>query len=136
MELPHKHIVLFDGVCNLCNNSVNFIIKHDSKNKFVFTAIQSETGKFIIKNNNIDTNKVDSIILCDLNKKLSYKSTAALIIASKLGFPINLLGVLLVIPPFIRNWVYNYIAKNRYQWYGKKDSCMIPTSELKSRFLN
>ena len=131
----HKKLILFDGVCNLCNNSVQFVIKHDKKNIFMFTALQSETGKEIIQKFNIDTSKTDSIVLYTPEKGIDYKSTAALKIALQLGFPINLMSVFFIIPPFIRNWVYDYIAKNRYKWYGKKEACMIPTPELKSKFL-
>ena len=129
-----KKLILFDGVCNLCNSSVQYVIKHDKKNIFMFTALQSEVGKDIIKNFNIDTNKTDSILLYTPEKGIDYKSTAALKIAHYLGFPNSLLTVFFVVPPFIRNWVYDYIAKNRYKWYGKKESCMIPTPELKSKF--
>ncbi|MFD1613912.1 thiol-disulfide oxidoreductase DCC family protein [Gelatiniphilus marinus] len=137
LKLPkNKKLILFDGVCNLCNSSVKFIIKHDKKNLFVFTALQSDAGKEIIETYNIDTKKTDSILLYTAKKGIDYKSTAALKIASNLRFPINLMSVFFIVPPFIRHWVYNYIAKNRYKWYGKKDSCMIPTPELKNRFLN
>ena len=136
IQLPkHKQLVLFDGVCNLCDASVQYIIKHDKDNAFLFTALQSEVGQQIIKEFNIDTNKIDSIILYSNEYGISYKSTAALKIASKLGFPRNLLSVFLIIPAIIRNWVYDYIAKNRYKWYGKKEECMIPTPDLKSKFL-
>ena len=136
IQLPkHKQLVLFDGVCNLCDASVQYIIKHDKNNAFLFTALQSEVGQQIIKEFNIDTNKIDSIILYSNEHGISYKSTAALKIASKLGFPRNLLSVFLIIPSIIRNWVYDYIAKNRYKWYGKKEECMIPTPDLKSKFL-
>jgi len=136
IHLPqHKQLVLFDGVCNLCDASVQYIIKHDKDNAFLFTALQSEVGQQIIKEFNIDTNKIDSIILYSNEYGISYKSTAALKIASKLGFPRNLLSVFLIIPSIIRNWVYDYIAKNRYKWYGKKEECMIPTPDLKSKFL-
>ena len=136
IQLPqHKQLVLFDGVCNLCDASVQYIIKHDKNDIFLFTALQSEVGQQIIKEFNIDTNKIDSIILYSNEHGISYKSTAALKIASKLGFPRNLLSVFLIIPGIIRNWVYDYIAKNRYKWYGKKEECMIPTPDLKSKFL-
>ena len=136
IQLPkHKQLVLFDGVCNLCDASVQYIIKHDKDNAFLFTALQSEVGQQIIKEFNIDTNKIDSIILYSNEYGISYKSTAALKIASKLGFPRNLLSVFLIIPSIIRNWIYDYIAKNRYKWYGKKEECMIPTPDLKSKFL-
>jgi predicted DCC family thiol-disulfide oxidoreductase YuxK len=135
-KLPkHKKLILFDGVCNLCNSSVQYVIKHDKKNNFMFAALQSEAGKQIIKAHNIDTGKTDSILLYSPEKDVVSKSTAALKIASDLGFPLNLMCVFLIIPAFIRNWVYDYIAKNRYKWYGKKESCWIPTPELKSKFL-
>ena len=131
----YKRLVLFDGVCNLCDASVQYIIKHDKHDLFRFTALQSELGEQMIKKFGIDRSKTDSILLYSEEHGISYKSTAALKIASKLGFPINLMSIFLIVPAFIRNWVYDYIAKNRYKWYGKKDDCMIPTPELKSKFL-
>lgn len=136
LNLPNnKKLILFDGVCNLCNASVQYVIKHDKKNVFLFAALQSDIGKYIIKAYHIDTNKTDSILLYTPKKGMDYKSTAALKIAQHLKFPINAMAVFIIIPAFIRNWVYDYIAKNRYKWYGKKESCMIPTPELKSKFL-
>lgn len=136
IDIPsHKKLILFDGVCNLCNSSVQYVIKHDKKNMFMFTALQSEAGQQIIKEYKIDTNKTDSILLYTPEQGVVSKSTAALKIASRLGFPQNLMTVFFIVPPFIRNWVYDYIAKNRYKWYGKKESCWIPTPELKSKFL-
>ncbi|MDU8887031.1 thiol-disulfide oxidoreductase DCC family protein [Yeosuana sp. MJ-SS3] len=136
MNLPkHKQLILFDGVCNLCNSSVQYVIKRDKMNLFMFTALQSDVGQQIIKEHDIDTIKTDSIILYSEEGKLSYKSTAALKIAKHLGFPTNLMVVFFIIPPFIRNWVYDFVARNRYNWYGKRDQCMIPTPELKSKFL-
>lgn len=136
IDIPKdKKLILFDGVCNLCNSSVQYVIKHDKNNTFMFTALQSDPGQKLIKAYNIDTTKIDSILLYTPEKGMDYKSTAALKIATKLGFPQNIMGVFFIIPPFIRNWVYDYIAKNRYKWYGKKEACMIPTPELKSRFL-
>lgn len=129
----HK-IILFDGVCNLCNSSVNFVIQRDKNDLFRFGALQEEPGKSIIKKYAIDPSKTDSIILISNNKAYT-KSTAALKIARHLGGGYPLLYVFMIIPRFIRNWVYDYVAKNRYKWYGKKDSCMIPTPELKSKFL-
>jgi|UniRef100_UPI00404AA717 predicted DCC family thiol-disulfide oxidoreductase YuxK len=135
-QLEHnKQLILFDGVCNLCNSSVQFVIKRDKNDRFRYAALQSEVGQEIIDKFNIDTSKTDSIILYSNEKGISYKSTAALKIASQLGFPTNILSVFLIVPAFIRNVVYDYIAKNRYKWYGKKDHCMIPTPELKSKFL-
>ncbi|TBN06441.1 DUF393 domain-containing protein [Hyunsoonleella flava] len=131
-----KQLILFDGICNLCNSSVQYVIKRDKKNQFMFAALQSDVGKNIINHFNIDTSKVDSIVLYTPEKGITTKSTAALKVASKLGFPTNILSVFLIIPPFISNWVYDFVAKNRYKWYGKKDACMIPTPELRNRFLD
>jgi predicted DCC family thiol-disulfide oxidoreductase YuxK len=137
MDLPkNKKLILFDGVCNLCNSSVQYVIKHDKKNLFMFSALQSEFGQEIIKKHKLDTNKIDSILLYSEEKGIDYKSTAALKIAYHLGFPNSLMSIFFIVPTFIRNWVYDYIAKNRYKWYGKKESCMIPTPELKSKFID
>lgn len=102
----------------------------------MFAPLQSETGKQIIEAYNINTSKIDSILLYTPEKDIHYKSTAALKVASQLGFPTNILAVFLIVPNFIRNWVYDFIAKNRYKWYGKKDACMIPTPELQRKFLD
>jgi predicted DCC family thiol-disulfide oxidoreductase YuxK len=135
-KLPKKKLlILFDGVCNLCNASVNYIIKHDKKDVFRFAALQSEIGRQIIKEHKIDTSKTDSVLLYSKEHGIRYKSTAALKIAKQLGFPRNILIVFIVVPPFIRNWVYDYIAKNRYKWYGKRNACMVPTPELQEKFI-
>jgi len=136
IEFPDdKKLVLFDGVCNLCNNTVTYLIKRDKKDVFRFAPLQSDVGQQIIKHYNIDTSKIDSILFYSKDKGVSYKSTAALKIAASIGFPQNLMTAFYIIPPVIRNWFYDYIAKNRYKWYGKKESCMIPTPELKNKFL-
>jgi predicted DCC family thiol-disulfide oxidoreductase YuxK len=137
LDIPkHNKLILFDGVCNLCNSSVLYVIKRDKKNIFLFAPLQSEIGIHIIQKFNIDTKVIDSIIIYNPeNDSIHYKSTAALKIAWQLGFPTNILAVFLVIPSFIRNWVYDFIAKNRYKWFGQKEACMVPTSELKSKFL-
>jgi predicted DCC family thiol-disulfide oxidoreductase YuxK len=131
-----KKLILFDGICNLCNSSVQYVIKHDKNEVFFFAPLQSATGQKIINHFNIDTSKTDSILLYTEDNSIEYKSTAALKIASKLGFPRNLLTVFLIVPTFIRNWVYDYIAKNRYKWFGKREECMIPTKNLKEKFLS
>ncbi|MCF1422052.1 thiol-disulfide oxidoreductase DCC family protein [Mangrovimonas futianensis] len=136
IEIPeHKELILFDGVCNLCDSSIQFIIKHDKHNTFLFTPLQSELSQSIIERFGIDTQKIDSIILFRKNEGVFYKSTAALKIASKLKFPINILASFIILPKFIRDTVYDFIAKNRYNWFGKKESCMIPTPELKAKFI-
>ena len=131
----NKKLILFDGVCNLCNASIQYVIKHDKKNIFLFTPLDSEIAKHVIKTYQIDSSTIDSIILYEPTKGVKIKSSAALQIASKLGFPRNLLTIFFIIPPFIRNWVYDFVAKNRYKWYGKREECMIPTKELKQKFV-
>ncbi|PKB44452.1 putative DCC family thiol-disulfide oxidoreductase YuxK [Cellulophaga sp. RHA19] len=131
-----KKIILFDGVCNLCNNAIQFIIKHDKKDLFRFATLQGETGKKLITERNINTSKIDSIILIEPNIAYYIKSTAALKIGRNFGGVWIFLWVLEQIPVGFRDWVYSYIAKNRYNWFGKKDNCMIPTPELKAKFLD
>ena len=136
ISLPkHKQLILFDGICNLCNASITYVIKHDKNDVFMFAPLQSNTGKNIIDQFNIDPAHTDSILLYSEDKGLKIKSSAAIAIATRLGFPRYLLGFFYIIPTVMRNWVYDYIAKNRYKWYGKKDECMIPTPELKAKFL-
>jgi len=136
-DIPkNKQLILFDGVCNLCNSSVLFVIKRDKNNRFLFAPLQSDVGAAIITEFEIDTTKTDSILLFNPEKNKVYeKSSAALRIAKHLDFPTHLLSLFFIIPTFIRNWVYDFIAKNRYKWYGKKEACMIPTPELKAKFL-
>jgi predicted DCC family thiol-disulfide oxidoreductase YuxK len=135
-NLPlNKKIILFDGVCNLCNSAVQFVIKHDKKDVFRFVALQSELGQEIITYIGIDSKNIDSIILYEPGVAYYYKSDAALQIAKKLDGLFSLGTVFIIIPTSIRNFLYDYIAKNRYEWYGKKESCMIPTPELKIKFL-
>ncbi|CAM3403357.1 thiol-disulfide oxidoreductase DCC family protein [Aequorivita lipolytica] len=133
-KIENHKIILFDGVCNLCNSSINFVIKHDKKNVFKFAALQSEVGLELISKFKIDTSKLDSIILIDGDKYYE-KSSAALYIAKKLSGGYPLLFGFIILPKFIRNSVYDYVARNRYKWFGKKESCMIPTAELKGKFL-
>ena len=136
MTIPqNKQLILFDGVCNLCNAAIQFVIAHDKHNRFMFAALQSETGKAIAEQYDVDTEVLDSIVLYIPNKGVYSKSTAALKIASKLGFPINLLRIFIIVPPFIRHWVYSIVAKNRYRWFGKKEACMVPTPVLKEKFM-
>ncbi|WP_411895176.1 thiol-disulfide oxidoreductase DCC family protein [Winogradskyella sp. A2] len=131
-----KQVILFDGVCNLCNSSVLYVIKRDKKNKFLFAPLQSEIGNEIIEEFKIDTKKTDSILLFDpINHKIYHKSSAALRIANQLNYPTKLLSIFFIIPTVLRDLVYNYIAKNRYKWFGRKDACMIPTPDLQAKFM-
>ena len=129
-----KDILLFDGVCNLCNSSVNFIIDHDPKGRFKFAALQSEFGQKKLQELGFDQEEFDSLVLLS-GDKVYKKSSAALRIAKKLSGLYPLLYVFIIIPPFIRHGVYDIIAKNRYKWWGKRDSCRMPTPELKARFV-
>lgn len=131
-----KKIILFDGVCNLCNSAINFIIKRDKKDTFRYASLQSEIGRKLIAERKIDTSKLDSILLIDPKVAYYYKSTAALQIAKQLSGLYPLLSVFLIFPTFFRDWIYDIIAKNRYKWFGKKESCMIPTPELKALFID
>ncbi|MEO6302166.1 MAG: DUF393 domain-containing protein [Bacteroidia bacterium] len=128
-------MVLFDGVCNFCNSSIHFIIKHDTKNYFKFATLQSEKAKEIVSNFNIDLSTNNSILLIEKNK-IYYKSTAALRISKKLNSGYSLLYVFIVVPVFIRNAIYNYVAKNRYKWFGKREVCMLPSAEIRSKFIS
>ena len=130
-----KKIILFDGVCNLCDSSVQFIIKHDKKDVFRFVALQSDLGQEIIKHIGIDTKNMDSIILYEPGIAYYYKSEAVLEIAKELRWNFSFRTIFSIFPTSFSNRIYDYIAKNRYKWYGKKESCMIPTEELKSKFL-
>ena len=130
-----KKIILFDGVCNLCDATVQFIIKKDKNDIFRFVAIQSDLGQQIIKHIGVDTTKTDSILLYESGRAYYYKAEAALKIAKELGGIYAVLGLFTVLPKSLSNLVYDYIARNRYKWYGKKDACMIPTPAMKAKFL-
>lgn len=131
-----KKIILFDGVCNLCNDSVIKVIKNDKRNIFLFAAIQSETGQKIINHLKIDTSKTDSIILYEPNKAYYTKSDAALRIMKEFSGFWKIMQIFRILPNSFNNIFYDYVARNRYKWYGKKESCMIPTPELKAKFLD
>ena len=135
MDKDNRHkTILFDGVCNLCNGAVTFVIKHDKKNVFQFAALQSAVGIAMAAKHGVDTSKTDSILLIDQDK-IYVKSTAALKIARHLSGGYPLLYGFMIVPNFIRNWVYDIIAKNRYKWFGRTDSCMVPAPDLKDKFL-
>lgn len=130
-----KSIILFDGVCTLCNASIDFILKRDHKNRFLVGALQEPVSKKVLSNFQVDDSYLDSLVLVE-NGKVYFRSTAALRIAKKLNRPWPLFYFLIAIPAFIRDPVYNWIGKNRYRWFGKKSTCRIPTSEEKQKFLS
>ena len=128
-----ERIILFDGVCNLCNRSVQFILKRDPNEQFKFTSLQSETGQNLLRKHALKPD-MKSVILIE-NDQIFLKSTAALRIAGRMKGLWKLAGVLYIIPRPIRDFIYQWVAKNRYKWFGKADSCMLPRPEWKNRFL-
>jgi len=133
-SIAKNNILLFDGVCNLCNGAVNFIIDNDPKGHFQFAALQSDFGQQKLAALGFDQAAFDSLVLLQGDEVFT-KSSAALRIAKQLKFPYPLLYVFIILPPFLRDAVYNLIARNRYKWWGKRDSCRMPTPELQSRFV-
>ena len=127
-------IILFDGVCNLCNSSVNFIIDHDKRNDFRFASLQSEAGQDLLKKFHLNVKDFDSIILVE-NGKHYERSSAVLKIVKKFPGLWKLLYLFIIVPKPLRDFVYDIIADNRYKWFGKKESCRVPTPELKEKFL-
>lgn len=138
-----KPIILFDGVCNFCNGLVNFIIRQDKKNIFLFAPLQSERGKKLLDQYGIDWKNNDSFVLIEntgpndsvRQDKAYEKSNAALRIAAKLPWYWKWSQIFWILPKPIRDGIYNIIAKNRYKWFGKKEKCMIPTEQVRGKFL-
>ena len=128
-------IVLFDGVCNFCNYWVRFAIRHNKKKNLRFGALQGATAQKLLPQFSISTNELSSVIFI-YNGKAYTQTSAALQICRNLDGGWKLFYGLYIIPKFIRDFFYNIIAKNRYKWFGKKESCMIPGPEIKSRFLD
>lgn len=130
----NKTILLFDGYCNLCHSSVQFVLKHEKKSEIYFTSLQSPIGIEILTHYKINPAKTDSLVFIE-NNKAFVKSSAALRVSKYLKGLYPACFALIVIPAFVRNVVYDFIAKNRYKWYGKMESCLIPDEKLVKRFL-
>jgi predicted DCC family thiol-disulfide oxidoreductase YuxK len=130
-----NEMVLFDGVCNFCDASVQFIIRHEKKPEIRFASLQSPTGQALLKKYDLLDKGIDSVVYIHKGKAYT-KSSGALRLCRKLNALYPLLFAFIIVPPFIRNAVYDYIARNRYKWYGKKDSCMIPSPETRKRFVD
>ena len=128
-------LVLFDGVCNLCNRSVQAIIRRDPSKVFFFVSLQSDTGQRLQRDNCLDKQNIDSVVLIH-NQRAFVKSDAALQIFKLLGGSVRFLYVLRIFPRSFRDFVYDWVAKNRYLWFGKQNSCMIPDPEIKDQFLS
>lgn len=137
MEIPHNinPVILFDGVCNLCNSSVLLVIKNDPKKHFRFASIQGDYGQQVLKRFHLPPTSLGSFILVEENQ-IYTKSTGALKVAKQLSGAWPLMYAFIIIPPFIRDAAYELIAKNRYKWFGKKDACAIPSPELRALFFD
>lgn len=133
--MENHPVLLFDGVCNFCNGTVNFIIKRDKENIFKFAPLQSPEAHELLNGKIEEKNRLQSLVLLE-NEKIYTRSTAALRILRHLPGMWPLLYGFIIIPAFIRNIFYNIIAKYRYRWFGKRDKCMIPTPEVQSKFLS
>ena len=126
--------VLFDGVCNLCNSSVQFIIRNDRRGRFRFAALQSEAGREILLQYQLPEKALNTVVLIACGRAFT-RSTAALEIARRLDGAWPICYAAVVLPRFLRDSVYDFIARNRYRWFGKQEACMMPSPELKQRFL-
>lgn len=132
--MNEQPVILFDGVCNFCNGAVNFTLKRNKKKDILFAPLQSEQGQVLLKQYNLPVKEMESFVFIE-NGKAYQRSTAALKVCRHLNWFWPLCYGLIIVPKFIRDGIYNWIAKNRYKWFGQKDSCMIPTPEIKARFL-
>ncbi|WP_246943799.1 thiol-disulfide oxidoreductase DCC family protein [Bacillus pinisoli] len=130
-----KSIVFFDGECNLCNGAVQFLVKHDVEKKLMFASLQSKTGQQLLHNHHLHPEMFETMIFQKSNK-VYFRSNAALAICQTLGGRFSIFNVFYIIPKRLRDFFYNIIAKNRYKWFGKREQCMVPTPELRKRFLD
>ncbi|GAA0880552.1 thiol-disulfide oxidoreductase DCC family protein [Algoriphagus jejuensis] len=129
-----KSVILFDGVCNLCNSSIDFVLKRDKKNRFLVGALQSEKGTKLLSRFDSNPEYLDSLVLIEKDQ-IYFRSTAALRIAKKLTGLWPLLYGIIIVPAILRDAVYDWIGKNRYRWFGKKNTCRLPSPAEKAKFL-
>lgn len=129
-----KTVVLFDGVCNFCNATINFLIDRDPTDRFRFAAQQSNIGQKVMQQHGLTDLMLNTIIVLD-NGKMLTESGGALRLARYMPFPWRLLSWLAIVPPFLRNWGYRLVAKNRYKMLGQADACRMPTPEIRAKFL-
>jgi predicted DCC family thiol-disulfide oxidoreductase YuxK len=127
-------VILFDGVCNLCNGAINFVLRHDKKGIFRFASLQSEAGQQLLAGYGLDARELNSFFLVE-NGKVFKKSAAALRVMNHFAWYWKELQILRIVPYFLRDAIYDFIAANRYKWFGKRQKCRIPTPELQKRFL-
>lgn len=128
-------VILFDGLCNLCAETVQFILKRDKKKKFRFASLQSEFGQRLLKENGMSAEGLNTFVLLE-NEKVHVRSSGALRVLRHLPLPWPVLYALIIVPPFIRNGIYDWVAKKRYQWFGKRNNCWLPKPEWKELFLD
>jgi len=128
-------VILFDGVCNFCNSAINFVLKQDKKGVFRFAPLQSEAGRQLLHQYDLSIQEFDSFVLID-NGRVYKKSAASLRVMNHLPWYWKELQILRIIPTIFRDAIYDFIARNRYKWFGKKDQCMIPTPEMNGKFLS
>lgn len=131
----HQQTILFDGVCNLCNGFVQFVIKHDRADRFRFGALQSDAAKQLLGGRELDPADLSTVLYLK-GDRLLVRSSAALHIFKDLGGVWALAFVFMLVPRFLRDMVYNWVARNRYRWFGQRESCMLPTPELRAKFLD
>ena len=127
-------IIVFDGVCNFCNGSVQFVIRHEREPVFRFAPVQSAIGRELLLAHGMDPDDVTTFMLVE-GGRAYVKSAAALKIAERFSWPGKMLVVLTIVPAPVRDWGYGFIARHRYSWFGKREACMVPTKELRARFL-
>lgn len=133
--MTQQPIILFDGICNFCNSAVNFTIKRNKKANIRFAAMQSEAGQRILKQYSLPLNEMQSFIFIDQGN-VYFQSTAAIRVCRYLRGLWPLCYGFIIVPKFIRDGIYSWIARNRYKWFGVRQECMIPTADVKARFLN
>ena len=135
-QSPPSPVVLFDGVCNLCNSSVQFILKRDKAGRFRFASLQGDAGKKLLEQFHLPDNYLNSFVLIE-GEKAWTRSSAALRVLKNLGGGWKILyGTGWILPLFVRDGIYNWIARNRYRWFGRREACWVPTPELRARFLD
>jgi predicted DCC family thiol-disulfide oxidoreductase YuxK len=127
-------VILFDGVCNLCNGAINFVLRHDRKWKFRFASLQSQAGQQLLAAYGLDARELNSFFLVEKGKVYK-KSAAALRVMNHFAWYWKELQILRIVPYFLRDAIYDFVADNRYKWFGKRQDCMVPTPELQNRFL-
>lgn len=133
--MDNKKILLFDGVCNLCASAVQFVLKRNKKENIYFASLQSNIGQQLMQQHQLDSTVINSLVYIENGKAYS-KSTGALRMAKQLSGLWPLLYGFIIVPPFIRNVVYNWVAKNRYRWFGKQETCWLPQPKWNARFLD